>query len=606
MILQSTVPYREDIPNAALGYLKGFLTAEGIPVTALYWNLILARKISEFYRVLADYSKEMGLFHPESVGLYICRNLLTDHSDNSNPTKFDLIFSSIFSREERSEMISSIQDEIYQYIQRNRLHEVPVVGFTLKTYQWMLGSYLIQCFKEMNTDVTIVIGGITDESQAITYMKIFELADFAIWGEGEFPLVHLVRTLEEGTDVSGVPNLVYRSDKTILSTKVFGDSYSLLDSYPFADHSDYFETVRRFDPFRKYVTIPIWGSRGCPWDRCKFCTSSGGYKYRFRSPENIVEEIEVQSKKHRADDFIFVDTELAGNKKRFLSLLRLLMQSIVSRKRPYRLSGEISPLSIDRETAQYIKRAGFVSLQIGFEAVTDTLLRKMQKRQMIVHNIETLKIGGQHSLPLRGLNIIRGIPTETAGDVLESCINLKFWRFLLSDFRIRPTFFLLHKRSLFDREMAEEEKEKWKADSLWDEIVPARLVPESDRFEFSSFRRDRFDHHHLWDIFEDLLMFYTKQKSSYEWIEYPDGSLVEEKGFRTHKLALNREQTDILAFCDSVKSLCDVEEKFSHLCENELFELLNGLKTLGLLYYDKESGKAISILDTSKRRTEAG
>jgi hypothetical protein len=45
MILHCTPPYTLDIPNPAIGYLKGFLKALGIPVKNIYWNAVLASTI---------------------------------------------------------------------------------------------------------------------------------------------------------------------------------------------------------------------------------------------------------------------------------------------------------------------------------------------------------------------------------------------------------------------------------------------------------------------------------------------------------------------------------------------------------------------------------
>jgi radical SAM superfamily enzyme YgiQ (UPF0313 family) len=600
MILHCTPPYWHDVPNAALGYLKGFLEAKGIPVENVYWNVILSRTLSHVQKDMGDQGGAMESFPSEFIIFYIFKQLLTENSRKFSPTMSDQLFSSLYSKEELSEAIHAIKEDIDRYIERNTLHETPVAGFTLKTYQWLMSSYIIQRLKEMNPDTTIVLGGIYNTDQARTFMRTFALADFAIWGEGEYPLFYLVKALEEDTDITHVPNLVYRDNRNILST---GDlhEYPPLDSYPFADHSDYFKAMKRVNPFNKSFLIPIWGSRACNWNKCRFCALNEGYTYRARSPENIVAEMEYQSKKYGIDDFLFTDSDVAGNKTRFINLLKLLMQSIRERRNPYHICAEISPMFIEYETIQYMKRAGFCEVQAGFEAVTDSLLEKMQKRQKVVHNIQALKAAYQYDLYLRNINIMRGIPTETEEDVVESCTNLKFLRFFLDKHVLEPTIFFLIDRSPFYNEMSEADREHWKENSLWDEVASVYLIPEADRFEFFSFYQNGFTHYHLWDTFEQLLRFYKEQEYTYEWIDTPEGSSIEEKGRKSRTYILNRDETNLLLFCDSTRKFSEIQKEFSHLSEDEIHGMLDMLKELGFLYYDKK-GNAISVLEAARKK----
>ena len=599
MILNCTLPYKKDMPNPALGYLKGFLQSEGIQVETIYWNVILARKIEDLHKRLGR-QPDKELFPPEEITLYIFKQLLEKDADN-NPSRIGALLSSIFTREELSEVVHSIRGTVDQYIKKNNLHDVPLAGFTLKFFQWWTSFYIICCLKELNQDIKVVVGGIYDESQALAFMKGLTLADFAIYGEGEYPLLHLVKALEEGTDIKKVPQLVYR-DNNKLRTGTSHRHCPPLDSYPFADHTDYFDTLRTFMPIPQSIVIPVWGSRSCNWNKCKFCVLNRGYQYRTRSPENIVHELEFQSKKHTCNRFMFVDTDVAGNKKRFKTLLKLLVKSVENRGQPYQLFGEISPIFIDSEAAKYMNLVSFAQVQIGFEAVADSLLEKMRKRQRFAHNIQVLKYGIQHGLDIGGLNIIKGIPTETTEDLLESITNLKFLRFLFSKYHLNPIPLVLFKGSPFYDEMSEEDRESWKEDLYWSEIAPTRLVSESDRFELFGFRSDRFSHHLLWRRFEILLNFYAQQNCSYEWREHDNGSFVEEKGIRFGKYALNRDETDILIYCDTIKTFSEVKKRFSHLSEGNILGMMGNLKDAGLLYYDKNLRTIISVLEATWRK----
>ena len=601
MILHCTPPYRQDIPNPATGYLKGFLEARGIHVKNVYWNLILAREILNYQKTWENCPGLSGLSPTYNIVLQICKHLLMEDSNALNETLSDAFFSLFSSKKEISTITSLIRDQIDQYILQNNLHETPLAGFTLKTEQWLMNFYLIQRLKELNSEIKIVIGGIPDEDGGRVFMKMIPLADFAIWGEGEYPLFYLIEALERDKELKNVPNLIYRNNDRILSTEMSREPHSDLNSYPFADHSDYFTTLRKFFPGQMKVLIPIWGSRSCPWNKCKFCVLNEGYLYRQRSPENIVEEIEVQSGKYGIRTFIFVDSDIAGNKKRFKKLLKLLLQSSEKKGIPYELYAELSPIFIDPETAPYMELISLKHPQIGAEALTDSLLEKMQKRHKFAHNIQALKLGDQYNLRVSS-NIITGIPTETREDVLESCKNLRFLRFFLKQFTFILNSFKLFKGSPFYDEMPEETRKHWNESEVWDEITQIPATSEVDRFELAGFLVDELSHYLLWNFFQRHLGFHIENTSSYEWIEYPDCSFFAEKGPKTYRCILNRDETDLLIYCDSIKRFSEVRSKFPHMSEDTLLAMMSQLKDPGLLYYDTNLETIISVLEADRRK----
>lgn len=601
MILHSTLPYSLYIPNPTLGYLKGFLQEREITVRNIYWNLLLAETILDFQRNLEKYTRDERLSSTSAITFFLCKHFLTERSEKSGETTLDLQFSAIFPKREISNLVSSVKSQIDQYIKQNNLDKEPFSGFDLRTYQWPMSYYIIRRLKALNPAAKIAVYGTPSKAQALQFIRIFSLTDFVIWGEIEYPLSCLVDALEKDTSLGGTPNLMYRNENEIRSTDE-GTQYPDLDSYPFADHSDYFATFEKYINTRMPILVPIEGSRYCPWNKCKFCISDRERIYRIRSPENIVEEIEYQAKRHNVDNFVFVDSELAGNKKRFKTFLNLLVESSKNRKRPFHFFAEVSPVFFDLETVPLMQLAFFDSIQIGFEAMTDALLEKMQKRHRFAHNIQALKLGDQNSLNLEGLNILRDIPTETENDIVESCINLKFLRFLLNKYSLSLISLRLCKDSPFYDEMTEGDKKSWNSDLLWEEIASTNLVSESDRFELSEFCIDSPAHYHAWNIFDRVLTSYIQQNRSYAWVEYPDSSFVEEKGPRILRYTFDRDETDILIFCDRIRDFSELRTRFHHLSEDELFGILNSLKEAGFLYYDRNFHTIISVLEAAGRR----
>lgn len=601
MILHCTPPYDINIPNPALGYLKGFLKANDIWTKNVYWNIILSSDIGQFSSTTRRSPLFLRAPLPYACTMYVCRHLLMDCDQTLQQTPLDLFFSSFLSEEKIQRLLSTIKTKIDSYIQNQKLYAAPLSGFTLKTQQWPMSLYIISRLKHFNPETKILIGGLRNKAQAETFMNVFTQADFAIWGEGEYPLLSLIDALEKEENkykFQDVPQLVYRRGETIHATLKTSNQVDL-DLYPFADHSDYFKTLRKVAPSTN-VMVPIWGSRSCPWNKCRFCVLNEEYAYRTRSPESIIKEIKFQSEKHNVETFIFVDTELPGNKKRFKKLLKLLMGLSAERKEPYRFHGEISPVFIDAETAHFMRLASFESIQVGFEAVTDSLLKKMQKRHTFSHNIQALKLGKEHNVKIGFLNILRGIPTETERNILESQKNLQFLRFLFDTYTLNISHFVLYKGSIFYNEMSEEERKKWTYDQFWKEFAPLNIISDEDKFEFFGFCRER-SHHILWDDFEMAAKSYAQQKRSYRWIEYKDGSFIEEYGPDTYRYILDRDETDILIFCDSIQKIRTIKNNFPHISEKKLLKILADLKKAALIYYDQNSSSVISIVEAWKK-----
>ncbi len=585
MYLHCAPPYRRDIPNPALGYLKGFLQSKGVPVQNVYWNLILDEEMQALQNFLGNYRLIPTLYRTYLGPLYTIKKLC----GVSSHTTLDALFSLCTTAQEREKITESVISKIDK-----TLHTMtdPIHGFTVKTHQWLLMHYIIQRLKKLNPETTIIVGGIINEEQGRTYMDVFDYIDYVVWGEGETPLYHLVTA----QDVHHVPNILYRDRTTVKSTYSYIPSD--VDSHPFADHSDYFAAVQHMeDP--PHVLLPIWGSRSCPWNKCKFCVVNEEYTFRVRSPQNIVKEIEFQSEKHHVDTFAFMDSDIASNMQRFKQLLTCIVESAEKRGRPYHIYAETSPLFITDETALLMQKASFDLVQIGFEAVTDPLLKKMQKRHGMVHNIQALKLGAKYNLDVKG-NVMGGIPPETREDVQESLRNIIFLRFFLKRTPVMYRPFSLYKGSAFYDEMSESELKEWNKDILWEEIVGTGLIPEENRFDFFSFYPTELCHYMLWDTFKRLLALYNRIESSYSWEEYSNCSVLTEKGVKNHIHVLDRDKTDVLIYCDTVKSFEQVYTQFSFILEDDLYRKIHLLKEEGLLYTDGTA--IISLLEAAERK----
>ncbi|MGB7568591.1 MAG: radical SAM protein, partial [Chitinivibrionales bacterium] len=163
----------------------------------------------------------------------------------------------------------------------------------------------------------IVLGGFTASFFADEIIREFSEIDYIIKGDAEIPLVELVRCLKGLGDVSHVPNLLYRTNKNVISNpQTFSADQALLNRINFTD----FDLIENRDEFifrlKTWVRVkdvsnrlhkallgskslyPVYLGRGCPYS-CSYC---GGNNHAqrainnragviLRSVENVVQSL---------------------------------------------------------------------------------------------------------------------------------------------------------------------------------------------------------------------------------------------------------------------------------------------------------------------------
>ena len=132
------------------------------------------------------------------------------------------------------------------------------------------------------------------------------LTDFIVRGEGEEIMLNLLNTLESGDNLDKVDGISYLKSGVYCRNK---------DSDPPTDLNKMPFPARDLLPMHSYRSrMNGWSftslitSRGCPYN-CHFCCSSkfGGLKWRARSAESIVDEIEHLYYNYDYKVFSFMD-----------------------------------------------------------------------------------------------------------------------------------------------------------------------------------------------------------------------------------------------------------------------------------------------------------
>ncbi len=232
--------------------------------------------------------------------------------------------------------------------------------------------------------------------------------DVVVMGEGEATLLELAECRKAGRSVEQVSGIAYNKNGQIVVTpqrKLLDD----LNKVPFS--SLYLDRSIGVDiEFQAEFLVT---SRGCP-SACRFCSSPVFWnkRVRFRSPENIVDEILFIRDSLGLIYFSFRDDTFTADRARTITFCRLLIE----RKAGIVWNCQSRVTALDEELLVWMKRAGCECVQLGVEsgspATLDLLGKKITPEQVQMASAMVRKVGINLSVYL-----ISDIPGESEDDI---------------------------------------------------------------------------------------------------------------------------------------------------------------------------------------------
>jgi radical SAM superfamily enzyme YgiQ (UPF0313 family) len=299
--------------------------------------------------------------------------------------------------------------------------------------------------REAAPGVPIVLGGgivINDQEFAFSTLK----PDFCIIGEAEEILVELVNTLQNGQmDFERIPNLgFWKNGAPVFTREDF--SYIDLDRRPFPDyepfdidHMQHFSlasaNLTRF-PRRDPRLMILIAARNCPFS-CTFCVHQKGFKYRYRSIDNIMQEIDFLYRRYRFNLLAILDELFAANKKRLQEFSEALLEARKTKGWDFHWTFQThASASLDRETLALAKKAGCYFFSYGLESASPTVLASMRKRTKPSQFVEAIRIAQDVKIGFGG-NFIFGDLAETPRTFRET---MQFFRKHCLDIHVSPGY----------------------------------------------------------------------------------------------------------------------------------------------------------------------
>lgn len=605
------------VPSMAFSILKSFMKHHGTDADVFYLNKVLEE--SFVVDVHGDVFNSMKRFYIEDLSLIPYLAMISDERNDSESMKRILFFLSAFIpalkedensvQEFLSESIQKIRKVMQGTLKKINPEKYFLVGFTSKFHQWIPAMIVAGELKNKYPGLKIVLGGLRDSTEACAIMKIADGFDYAIWGEGEYPLLELCRYLNEGrNDIKMVPRMVHRIDENLKVNPSKSD-YINFDEYVFPDHSDFIDMASKYGTktnFKFYVE----SSRGCSWSRCKFCYLNAGYKIRTRNPENLLKEIEILHDRFGSTEFIFTDTNIIGpDMRHFERLLDIMTDLSVRKGADFLFSGEIIHSNLSADIIKKMAIAGFRDVQIGYEALTDDLLHKMNKKTDFADHILFMKFALKSGIYLSGANIIKGVVGETKDDVINSMNNLHFLRFFLGPDNNKFGQLLIQLRlqfgSRFFHQIDPGELKEWDQNTLY-YLFPDCQLNDKEKFSLFSFESP-LKNAREWIWFENANSFYEEKDFTYKivnmegvryYYEYRENKLINRICFDEpeHWEVLEAANERIVSLDELSETL---KEKKINIKDEKLKKTISDLKMSYLLYANQSYSRIVSVIDTN-------
>ena len=236
-------------------------------------------------------------------------------------------------------------------------------------------------------------------------------------GEGEFAMLELCNSIDNGSSYDNIPNLHVRTSAGIVRNPM-RQLIDNLDDLPFPDRDLY----QKYNYFSNVNSIDVFAGRACPFN-CSYCynhvlrkTYCGkGTLVRKYSVDYMIAELEEIKNKYNPRSYTFVDELFTID----MEWLREFAEKYRNRiALPFICN--VRADTVDEETASLLADAGAFRVCLGLETGNEELrIGLLNKPITDAQYIEASEILHRHKIKFLTTNMI-GLPGETVDNAFET------------------------------------------------------------------------------------------------------------------------------------------------------------------------------------------
>lgn len=321
------------------------------------------------------------------------------------------------------ELIHPFQETSHQlsdYIKRAR--KPYIFGISSLTLSIGRSFEIAQLLKKRFPDSKVILGGIHASALPDEALNTGNV-DIVVRGEGEETLLLLYDIIKNGESYSGVEGISFKENGSIRHNpdRPLLQELDQIPRFPY----------ELFDPDQYNFDFVI-SSRGCPYD-CIFCSQRiiSGRKYRFRSCEKVVEELDLLINTYHQTSISFLDDDFFVNRDRVKALTESIIAHGLNTKANFGCQARAD--HVTEEILEYVEAAGFTFIGLGMETGSEKLMTILNKKETVKTNIAAVQLIKRFGLHVNA-SFLFGIPSETHEErfktyMLAKKLNLDFAKF---------------------------------------------------------------------------------------------------------------------------------------------------------------------------------
>jgi len=369
------------------------------------------------------------------------------NESNTNYPPMGLLYLAAYIREKSSHAVKIIDLRVNKTPIKKRLSAIEawkpdIVGLTGMSIEWTGFKEVLHTIGQaMGKEVIFAAGG---PHATIFSTLVLEKTpvEYVIKGEGEETFLELINALHRHSDIRKIKGLAYRNRRHQIIETPERDPIREINRLPFPAYDlipmeDYFVNPHFHGNLNKYRRVlPLVTSRGCPF-HCSFCFHMFGNKFRPRSAENVLEEIDWLVHKYRIREFQIEDDTFNFH----LPRAKKIMRKVIGRDYNLAISfpNGIRADLIDEELMALFKEAGVYRIHFGIETAV-LRIQKIASKPLNMNKLnKSIGLTFQAKISSHGFFMI-GFPTETEPEIRKTISYATTSKLTTANFSIVKTY----------------------------------------------------------------------------------------------------------------------------------------------------------------------
>ena len=402
-------------PSIQLAALRGFLEREGHFQVALHHPYLqVARTIGiELYGPIA----QSGW-----AGEALFAALLFPEKQAEARRLFGKsLAKAIRPRPDFDRLLAALQECLDHWREGLDLEGCRLIGFSVCFHQLLASLYLARRIKTTCPDLPVVFGGSSCTGAAgVSLAENFAEIDFVIDGEGEEPLLALCRYL--GGEHDRLPAQVHqaRGEGKGQRLSALPLAQTEFSGLPYPDYTPYIKEMTTTFAEQAFIPVlPVEFSRGCWWNRCTFCNLNLQWQdYRAKSATRMAAEVFTLAARHQSLQFTFTDNALPPKE------AENFFREMAASGMDLDFFAELRAITLPQRLRGY-RDGGLHTVQVGIEALSNSLLKKMGKGQTVMQCVAMIKMCSEIGIELEG-NLLTDFPGTSEKEIETTLTNLDF------------------------------------------------------------------------------------------------------------------------------------------------------------------------------------